>query len=319
MLLILTSKQDLAADFLIVELIKRHLPYFRLNCEDLADAEYEFRLNDRCINRYITVDQRFLDVGDVRAVWYRRAIHPRPSSPLSAEERFFVAGEIRHLAAGLILNPDILWVNPIENVSAAEHKIYQLQLARNLGFNTPRTIVSCHVDELKKFVADNPTGTICKPIFHGMFFDGTSRHAVYTRRVKLASLDANSVGLCPVLLQEEIPRSADVRVTLIGPYCFTADVTGEPSLIDWRDPKSVVNYSIGNLDPATEVLCRKMLAQLGLVYGAFDFIRSADGKLVFLEVNPTGEWAWLEDRLGFPMRSAFVDVFYGATPWPQTT
>ena len=54
-----------------------------------------------------------------------------------------------------------------------------------------------------------------------------------------------------------------------------------------------------------------MLYDLGLVYGAFDFIRTPDDDLVFLEVNPTGEWAWLEDQLGFPMRDAFIHLFYG--------
>jgi hypothetical protein len=42
MLLILTSEKDLTADFLIVELINRHLPYFRLNAEDLTRANFAF-------------------------------------------------------------------------------------------------------------------------------------------------------------------------------------------------------------------------------------------------------------------------------------
>ncbi len=42
MLLILTSNKDLTADFLIVELIKRGLPYFRLNAEDLALGHLHF-------------------------------------------------------------------------------------------------------------------------------------------------------------------------------------------------------------------------------------------------------------------------------------
>jgi hypothetical protein len=44
MLLILTSNQDFTADFLIVELIKRELPYFRLNVEELAMAGFTFAL-----------------------------------------------------------------------------------------------------------------------------------------------------------------------------------------------------------------------------------------------------------------------------------
>jgi glutathione synthase/RimK-type ligase-like ATP-grasp enzyme len=54
-----------------------------------------------------------------------------------------------------------------------------------------------------------------------------------------------------------------------------------------------------------------MLSILNLQYGAFDFIEKPDGELVFLEINPTGEWAWLENALGYPMRSAFIELFYG--------
>jgi len=47
---------------------------------------------------------------------------------------------------------------------------------------------------------------------------------------------------------------------------------------------------------------------LGLRYSAIDLIRTQDGDLVFLEVNPNGEWMWLEDMCGFPLRDAIIDA-----------
>ena len=102
MLLILTSDKDLATDFLIVELLNRKLPYFRLNAEDLADASVAFDASGGEVSREITVGPKTLKLRDVSAVWYRRAIHPRPTGALSAAERRFVAGELRHLATGLV-------------------------------------------------------------------------------------------------------------------------------------------------------------------------------------------------------------------------
>ena len=81
--------------------------------------------------------------------------------------------------------------------------------------------------------------------------------------------------------------------------------------MDWRDPALKVSFTPSRLPANIERLCRAMLSRLGLCYGAFDFIRTTDGRLVFLEVNPTGEWAWLEERLGFPMRNPFIKMFYG--------
>jgi glutathione synthase/RimK-type ligase-like ATP-grasp enzyme len=312
MLLILTSDQDLTADFLIVELIRRNLPYFRLNSEELTTVGFRFSLTKDTLRRELCVGLKSVDLNQVEAVWYRRAIHPGPIASITPSERFFVAGELRHLTMGLVLNPGITWVNPIDRVSVAEHKLYQLQIARQVGFRVPRTLVSRDPLELRSFAAANKAGTICKPIFHGMFVAEASRYSVYTRRVTPESFDdAESVKVCPILLQEEIPRSADVRATFIGSKCFVADIKGDSSVIDWRDPRICVHYSESDLSDEVQEGCRTMLKKLGLIYGAFDFVKTPEGDLVFLELNPTGEWAWLEDRLGFPMREAFIQIFFG--------
>lgn len=312
MLLILTSDKDLTADYLIVELIKRNLPYFRLNAEELTTANFSFSLAKNSVGREISLGPRTVNLDSVTAVWYRRAIQPGLVSDLPPAERMFVAGELRHLAAGLVLNPEITWVNPIDRVFIAEHKLYQLQIASKLGFRVPRTLVSRDVLKLRDFAEQNKNGTICKPIFHGMFVDESACYSVYTRRVTPDSFDPDSVKTCPVLLQEEIPRRADVRATFIGSQCFVADIEGDASIVDWRDPSVSVRYSVSSLADEMQAMCRGMLEKLGLLYGAFDFLRTPDGELVFLEVNPTGEWAWLEDRLGFPMREAFIQLFFGA-------
>jgi MvdD-like protein with pre-ATP grasp domain len=311
MLLILTSNKDLTADFLIVDLVERQLPYFRLNADDLASAAFTFFMDQHTTQRIISVGPRSLDLSEVTAVWYRRAIHPIAASGATPGERFFISGELRHLTMGLVWNPHICWVNPIDRVSIAEQKLYQLQIARRLGFRVPRTLISRDRNELQQFATSNSTGTICKPIFHGMLAEGISRYSIYTRRIDPSTLDADCGVECPILLQEEVPRIADVRATFIGARCFVADIKGEVPLIDWRDPEITVGFSESRLDDTTEDRCRTMLHELGLVYGAFDFIRTPGGDLVFLEVNPTGEWAWLENELGFPMREAFVQLFFG--------
>lgn len=311
MLLILTSKHDLTVDYLITELLDRRLPYFRLNAEELSSCRFTFWKNDDHIVRRISTHPRTLDLDAVTAVWYRRAMHPIADQTLSQPEQLFTTGELRHLVFGLVFDPCITWVNPIDKVSVAEHKLYQLQIASSLGLQVPRTLVSADIDELRSFALSNSNGTIVKPIFHGLFFDGISHHSIYTRRIDADSLDPNSLRSCPILLQEEIPRVADVRATFIGSECFVADIRGDKSLVDWRDPNIAVNYDVSTLDNETGVLCRRMLAQMGLTYGAFDFIRTPEGNLIFLELNPTGEWAWLEERLHFPMRNAFIRLFFG--------
>jgi glutathione synthase/RimK-type ligase-like ATP-grasp enzyme len=50
------------------------------------------------------------------------------------------------------------------------------------------------------------------------------------------------------------------------------------------------------------------MKEVGLLYGAFDFIQTPDDKFVFLEINPSGEWGMLEKYLQHPISEALADA-----------
>jgi glutathione synthase/RimK-type ligase-like ATP-grasp enzyme len=56
-----------------------------------------------------------------------------------------------------------------------------------------------------------------------------------------------------------------------------------------------------------------LMEALGLNYGAFDFIVTPEGRHVFLEVNPAGEFMWLMRHPGLPIAEALADVLAGRT------
>jgi biotin carboxylase len=45
-----------------------------------------------------------------------------------------------------------------------------------------------------------------------------------------------------------------------------------------------------------------------LHYGAADFILTPDGRHVFLEINPAGEFFWLEKYTGLPLSGAIASL-----------
>jgi hypothetical protein len=55
-----------------------------------------------------------------------------------------------------------------------------------------------------------------------------------------------------------------------------------------------------------------------LNYGAVDLIVTPDGRHVFLEVNPVGEFFWLEQYPGLPVSDAIADVLLGLSPRRQS-
>jgi hypothetical protein len=64
----------------------------------------------------------------------------------------------------------------------------------------------------------------------------------------------------------------------------------------------IANACIEAIDLPADVRrrIRKLMSRLGLVYGAIDLRLTSDGQHVFLEINPAGQWLFVETRLSSP-------------------
>lgn len=311
-LLIVTDRQDFTADFVIVRLLERGLSYYRLNSDQLAASTMTLRVGGgRRPQRVIACGGASIDLERVQCVWYRRAV--RPAAPESIEPglRPFAASELRHLYEGLICDPDIRWVNPPEATDRAERKVYQLRIAEKHGLRVPSTIVSTDIEGIANF-ADREGLVICKPISQGLISSGEGAYAVHTHGVTHREIvEASTLSGIPTLLQQRVPKGTDVRVTVIGAAVFAVDIVTAPdSPVDWRASREGLTYRVCELPDEIERACQSLMKGLGITYGAFDFIRTEKSEWFFLEVNPAGEWAWLDVELGLSMRDALIDLLY---------
>lgn len=50
-----------------------------------------------------------------------------------------------------------------------------------------------------------------------------------------------------------------------------------------------------------------MMQKMGLFFGAIDMIRHQDGRYIFLEVNPQGEWGMLQRDLSYPIGETIAE------------
>ncbi|MGH3450807.1 MAG: ATP-grasp ribosomal peptide maturase, partial [Haloechinothrix sp.] len=107
---------------------------------------------------------------------------------------------------------------------------------------------------------------------------------------------------------------ADVRLTVVGHHAFAVQINTAGGWIDWRRDYDRLTYR--RIDTPDEIYraARAYLDRLGLVYGCFDFALATDGRWVFLECNPAGQWGWLEDITGAPIAAAFADVLMQEGP-----
>ena len=81
------------------------------------------------------------------------------------------------------------------------------------------------------------------------------------------------------------------------------------SEVDWRrGDVDRLDHWIEELPGEVARQCIELVADYGLLFGAIDLARRADGKYVFFELNPNGQWAWLEHRTGLPLRARLADL-----------
>ena len=194
-----------------------------------------------------------------------------------------------------------LWVNHPARTYEAEHKAIQLRVAASLGFNIPRTSVSNSAASVQS-VANGSDQLVVKGLDTVLVRDGRTETFGYTNLLRPAEISQYDLKSAPAIFQEAIGNKLDLRVTVVGEvaWCAAVTVKGKPIIGDWRLAKNSAEFTDFALPDPIMRQCISLTQRLGLTFGAIDLAFS-DGKYYFLEINPTGEWAWLQAGLGFPI------------------
>ena len=131
-----------------------------------------------------------------------------------------------------------------------------------------------------------------------------------TRRLRPADeAFADSIAHAPVIFQRNIPAMADIGATAIGGtfYAAATDVRKAKYPQDVR-MNLVAKYEAHELPPERAEKLRQLMNQLGLVYGAIDLRLTPEGRYVFLEINPAGQFLYIEQATGQPIAAAVAQT-----------
>jgi glutathione synthase/RimK-type ligase-like ATP-grasp enzyme len=315
MILIISNEEDLTADYVVLELERRGLPFLRINTENYpVSIHLEANYEESSRNIYITHPNGKLDINTISSIWYRRPGSPCISSNISNPSiRNYAFNEsLAFLQSFYKLLPD-KWLNHPFNISAAESKPYQLSLAQKVGFNIPNTIITTSPKNILQFYNKHNGKIIAKPVRNASFSSKDGEYIVYTSRVN--NIDISSFSLvqyAPSIFQQEITKKLDLRVTIVDSKLFCAAIesqTHEETMVDWRRGEIIdLKHKPFSLPKDIRKMCFKLLNLLNLRFGAIDLILSSENNYYFLEINPNGQWAWIEERLDFPISAAIVDA-----------
>jgi glutathione synthase/RimK-type ligase-like ATP-grasp enzyme len=275
-------------------------------------VELSFRFSNG--KNHIVYDGKSLD--NVGVVWYRKPTPVRYIKlPVSFEHaRYSSVSLERHFNLLKASFQDALWVSDTYAIKKADNKNFQCVVASSLGFDVPDTLTTSSAKAAADFVRSHDTVIVKSS---SPFPPNRNVPSILPSRLIVAANPDELAGLhlAPSIFQVAIPAKADVRVTVVGEEVFPAiihdkGVEGYEEVRDWRmayDGKTA-KFELYKLSKDITERCITLVKRLGLQYGAIDFVMDDKDKLWFLEINPNGQWAFIEDDTGYPIGKAIAKL-----------
>ncbi|MER7795121.1 ATP-grasp ribosomal peptide maturase [Streptomyces sp. NPDC097640] len=314
LVLVVTALEDVTADRVITALNERQVPVARVDPADIGGRlTFEARIGagSTLWGGRLRAGGREVELGEVTAVYHRRPTpYPVRFGHLPQQQRDFAAAEARHGLGGILNHlKGALYVNHPAAVTRADFKPAQLQTAAQLKLTIPPTLVTNDVEQARKFAAEHRR--IIYKTFRGLprSEDGHTG-AIWAQRVDPKIFD-DSLAVTAHLFQAEVPKTGDVRVSVVGRRVFAQRIAAPDGALDWRrgDWDQLIHAPIAVPAPI-EAALQSYLAAFDLVFGCFDFALTGDGDepghWTFIECNPNGQWGWLPDA--DQITQAFADI-----------
>jgi hypothetical protein len=315
MILILSNKWDLTVDFVIAELRSRGSHFLRINTEDLTSGQATIHLPDLQI--LVSKNNKIYDLTDtVNVIWNRRP--GRPFDDISTNEKpspaiqHFVNDQWFSWLETLQLLSGVTWINHPQANDAMECKPRQLLLASQIGFQVPDTVISNDPDAVRLLANKHFNKLVAKALYSPLIEEPDKDFFVFTNEINISDINSDEdFRISPSIFQQSLRPKVDYRVTVIGETVLPVEVLNqsveEYSDIDWRTKKTGLKFSACNLPLDIMEKCKNYVRDNGLIFGAIDLVRH-DDKFFFLEINPNGEWGWLQHPHGIPIAKTLCDL-----------
>lgn len=252
-------------------------------------------------------DGELVAPADLDTIWWRRVkggqrlegtADDKVRSLISVESRTAMFGCMFNLFHGR-------WVNDPMADTRADNKLVQIHTAQKLGWKVPETLVSNDPEEIRSFIRDLNGMAIVKAVC------GIPEISIPTRQVTLSDLeDDDALNACPAIYQELIPGERHLRIHVFGSDILTVQI--ESHHLDWR-PYLDSPMVLFNLPDEWADLCLRLVRGLGLEMGIIDAKLNDNDEIIFLEINPQGQFLFLEPLLDIPLSTHMASFLAGVS------
>lgn len=295
-ILIITSSIDCTVDYIIQT--NKNTKFFRLNVDCIN--EYDLYIGNKQ-DVWIIKDLKnniTLFKNNVISIYFRKPMFP-DLSIYDDSYHSMIQKDILALINGIADTFDGKVLSRPCILRLSENKISQLIFSINNNFLIPESFIGNSNETQKEF---NHFKSIIKPITTGKVYTESECELYQTSYFKFENDD---ISLTPVYLQKYIEKKYEVRITIINSIFYTVRIDTMNKL-DWRKDYDNHKYMLIECPEKIKQQCLAMLKYFNLDFGAFDYIVTPDNDWVFLEVNPNGQWLWLEESLNLDISKQIV-------------
>jgi hypothetical protein len=301
MLLIIGSEFEKAITNTCKWLNNMGVAYHRISLAELMYSELRFDITGRqftFVNKGITVSSE-----DIRAVWIRKAGMNIPEFVAQAETAGFDQTDVTKFLGEEIITLCNYFFTTIESAyprlgsffTTRVNKLLMLQKAQSLGIRVPQTIVATAAAHIPW----HTHSFITKPLSE-IFLTRTGgyHYASYTSPV--LQRDAGEELFFPSLLQQKIERRYDIRLFVLGGAFFSVAIAPgkDDNSSDWRDAdKKQASYIPYHTPPELNRQLLQLMQAYNMNCAAIDLMEDMNGDIYFLEINPDGSYAVIEETL----------------------
>jgi glutathione synthase/RimK-type ligase-like ATP-grasp enzyme len=299
--LLVSNRYDFSTDFIAVELDRQNIEYIRINRDELKDYSIEFNpIIPEVIGKYKGLTFT-LSTKHLKSIYYRAPTFLRDifQEGLTEDEQL-IRTQWTAFVRSLCVFENTKWLNNPVDIYQAEIKPYQLYLANKLGIKVPKSIISNKTLDIGcEFVA-------IKSIDTAIVSKGDEEGFVYTEIYNQKEIQKEKYT-SPFFNQEGLVPKIDIRVTVVEENLVAIKIHSEKGIDeDWRRYKNDLNYSVFELPKEIKNFCIQYVKSLNLNFGAIDLIYHKN-EYYFIEINPTGEWSWLQQNTGFKFDELIVN------------
>lgn len=311
MILILSEQRDTMTDEVCMWLNYWNKKYLRVNIEDFNTYYFTLSLSTKNeINPILTVRENTYFLSRFKIVWFRRGEFSRLQlhCPINCFENDTLNRNLEQTLSEYRQHEYDTLIQYIYNYLRGHaqcfnfpnlyniNKIVALDYAKSVKLNIPRTLVSSSKGVLQSFFKENRNRLITKSI-GDWCHQNLSQYSISLKTKRIENISEIPSNFDYSLFQECIEKQFEVRTFVWDNRTYSAAIYSpfeNETKIDFRSNYDAIRITPFKLPKTIERKLFKLMKKLCIESGSADFIVTSKNEYYFLEINPVGQFEFLD-------------------------